>query len=92
MTAAHGTAHPTSGQSASLQQKLIDVAHLLRRAGFGASPDETLAAAKRGRQATALSLIAYDQVQDAAPAAAGIGQRSQVPGTRMIWRRGGWPA
>ena len=68
MTAAHGTAHPTSGQSASLQQKLIDVAHLLRRAGFGATPDETLAAAKRGRQATALSLIAYDQIQDAAPA------------------------
>jgi uncharacterized protein (DUF1800 family) len=67
MTSAHRTTRLTSGQSNGLQQQLIDVAHLLRRAGFGASPDVTLAAAKRGRQATALNLIAYDGVPDTAP-------------------------
>ncbi len=68
MTTASHAARRTPGQSKSLHQALIDVAHLLRRAGFGAKPDETLAAAKQGREATALNLIAYDQIPETAPA------------------------
>lgn len=60
--------HKASGQSKSLHQALIDVAHLLRRASFGATPDETLSAAKLGREATAHRLIAYDQIPETAPA------------------------
>jgi uncharacterized protein (DUF1800 family) len=67
MTTASDTARLTSGHS-SLHQQLIDVAHLFRRAGFGATPDETLAAAERGREATALRLIAYEQMPETAPA------------------------
>ncbi|HEX6510072.1 MAG TPA: DUF1800 domain-containing protein, partial [Chloroflexota bacterium] len=45
----------------------IDVSHLLRRAGFGASPDHILAAAKDGAAATANKLIAYDQIPEQVP-------------------------
>jgi len=41
-----------------------DAAHLLRRAGFGAPPDEIQAAAERGLSATTDSLINYEQVPD----------------------------
>src|SRR5450759_4142774 len=67
MTAGNQIAHIAAGPSKTLHQSLIDVAHLLRRAGFGATPVEMLAAAKQGRQATANSLIAYDQIPESAP-------------------------
>lgn len=57
----------TGGQGKNLHQSLIDVAHLYRRAGFGASPEEILAAAHRGKAATALDLIAYDRIPDVVP-------------------------
>jgi uncharacterized protein (DUF1800 family) len=53
--------------SKTLHQSLIDVAHLLRRAGFGANPAEILAAAEQGKQAIAHNLIAYDQIPETAP-------------------------
>lgn len=41
-----------------------DVAHLLRRAGFGASPAELLLATQQGLNQTADTLIGYEQVPD----------------------------
>src|SRR5437588_2395974 len=68
MTTANHTAQGPSGQSKSLHGALIDVAHLLRRGSFGATPAETLAAAKLGTEATALRLIAYDGLPETVPA------------------------
>jgi uncharacterized protein (DUF1800 family) len=53
--------------TAPLQQSLIDVAHLLRRAGFGAPLDDVVAAARVGRTATALKLVAYEDVPESLP-------------------------
>lgn len=51
-----------------------DVAHLLRRAGFGATPDEVTDAAYAGLGATIGTLVDYEQVPDnfSPPPAAGI--------------------
>ncbi len=46
-------------------QTYIDTAHLLRRAGFGGSPDEIAAAAQAGLSATTDRLVNYDAVPDA---------------------------
>ena len=51
----------------NLHEALIDTAHLLRRAGFGAPPAEVLAAARQGREVTALGLVAYDSIPETAP-------------------------
>src|ERR1700681_2462074 len=68
------------------------IAHLYRRAGFGARPDELDAAAARGYQATVDSLLARlsgpDPTGDkvAVPtlvAAAGAGSQPQDPAARM---------
>lgn len=67
MRAGKHTAQNSAGTSTSLHQSLIDVAHLLRRAGFGATPAEVLVAAQQGRQATANALIAYDQIAETVP-------------------------
>lgn len=87
MTTGKHTTRPTPGQSKDLHQKLIDVAHLLRRASFGATPEETLAAAKQGREATALRLIAYDQVPETAPAppASENDPKSRNPADLAAW-------
>ncbi len=58
----------TAGKATeSFQQALIDVAHLMRRAGFGAPAADILAAARRGREETAQMLVAYDQVPETPP-------------------------
>lgn len=67
MTAGKHTAHRIAGPGKTLHQSLIDVAHLLRRAGFGATPADILTAAQQGRQATANSLIAYDGIAESVP-------------------------
>lgn len=48
-----------------LDQTYIDTAHLLRRAGFGATPDEIQAAAKRGLSQTTDDLLHPERIPDA---------------------------
>jgi uncharacterized protein (DUF1800 family) len=45
-----------------LDQNYIDTAHLLRRAGFGAAPDEIQAAAQRGLAQTTDDLLHYERI------------------------------
>src|SRR3954452_17133700 len=42
---------------------MSDVAHLMRRAGFGATPAEIVAATRQGLDATIDRLVDYEQVQ-----------------------------
>lgn len=48
-----------------LDQTYIDTAHLLRRAGFGATPDEIQAAAKKGLSQTTDDLLHPERSRDA---------------------------
>ncbi|MBV9848889.1 MAG: DUF1800 domain-containing protein [Armatimonadetes bacterium] len=47
-----------------MDQNYLDTAHLLRRAGFGAGPDETRAAASRGLAAVTDDLLHPERVPD----------------------------
>ena len=47
-----------------IDQTYLDTAHLLRRAGFGAGPDEIRAAATRGLAATTDDLLHPERTPD----------------------------
>ena len=64
-TEARARRQPASTRN--LHSALIDTAHLLRRAGFGATPAAILAAAGQGREVTALDLVAYDSIPETPP-------------------------
>jgi uncharacterized protein (DUF1800 family) len=61
------SAHPRNqppNPPASFDQTYKNVAHLLRRAGFGDKPNNVLAAAHQGLNATIDALVKYQQVPD----------------------------
>jgi uncharacterized protein (DUF1800 family) len=63
----HAQAQPSSkppNPPASLDQTYRNVAHLLRRAGFGDTPDNILTAARLGLNATIDRLVNYEHVPD----------------------------
>ncbi|MGI8967850.1 MAG: DUF1800 domain-containing protein [Chloroflexota bacterium] len=60
-TKGHTTPQPKLSKQAIT---LLNLGHLLRRAGFGAANDEVHAAARQGHRATIDQLINYDQVPD----------------------------
>jgi uncharacterized protein (DUF1800 family) len=56
--------HRTAGSRSTVDQTLSDVGHLMRRAGFGGTPDEIRVAAIAGRSATVDALVNFEQTPD----------------------------
>jgi len=55
---------PTHAPIISFDRTLIEVGHLMRRAAFGATPDQILQAATAGIASTVDGLVNYDQTSD----------------------------
>jgi len=89
MSTAHLTRRQTTFTQPGLDTTINNIAHLFRRAGFGAPPADVYAAAQKGTSATISALVDYGQTPDnftpPPDAALTVGKQRKADALAMWW-------